>query len=98
MRPPRSTGSPCRARLEDDAAWDALRESGEVVADAEHQVVDLDNAGAGDEEQTAPREGGSAHAAPDATRRVAARRAAAATKAAKRGWGRVGRDLSSGWN
>ena len=93
------------ARLEDDAARDALREPREMLRDSQVEAVVLEHARARDEEQRITPEARSRHdgdaltsfgAATDAARRLAL--AAAAMKPAKSGCGRVGRDCSSGWN
>src|SRR3954471_9571384 len=93
------------ACFEDDAAWHRRCQAGEMLRHAQVEGVVLELARTGDEEERVPTEehghqlravarGDDGRSAP--ARRFAA--AAAATKPANSGCGRVGRDCSSGWN
>ena len=82
------------ARLEDDPTGDLLGEPREMIADAEHELIVLDDAGTRDQEELPRRERDRAHEASASEReapavegpvRVVARCAAAATNAEKSG-------------
>ena len=93
------------ARLEDDAAGNCLSEPREMFGYAKIERVVLEDTRAGDEKERITSEERShvqsAASTSDESRGAEARRlalTAAATKPAKSGCGRVGRDWSSGWN
>src|SRR5260221_488893 len=91
------------ARLEDDAARHTIRELRQMLCHAKIQRIILEHAWAGDEKQRVAPKSCLAHecagaawaAAPRTLWRLRAD-AAAALKPANSGWGRVGRDWSSG--
>src|SRR5207253_1374287 len=94
------------ARLEDHATRNQWSDLGQVVGDAEVQVIGLEHARSGNEKQLVLRKERHDQSAastsvpddlPDA-RRVRFAFSAAAMKPANSGCGLVGRDCSSGWN
>src|SRR5439155_3166609 len=100
------------AGLEADSHLQHLRQARQPIGDPEQATIRLDHARPRDQERAVlyclAREAPRTHrvVAPtsvdrvlgDASRWPKACRLAASMKDAKSGWGRVGRDLSSGWN